>query len=82
MSIKSHERQMLADLVEAGHGKMDRFGRICIGPMSQPLTGNATAWLVLVSEGYVAGERGLIMPTEDGRRASAAYANGRVREST
>ena len=82
MSIKPHERQMLADLVEAGHGTMDRFGRVCIGPMSQPLSGNAMAWLVLVAEGYVAGERGMIIPTEDGRQASAAYANGRVREST
>jgi hypothetical protein len=81
MSLKPHERQMLAELVEAGHGHLDRYGRVCTGPISQPLTGSATAWLVLVAAGYVAGERGLILPTEDGRQASASYANGRVREA-
>lgn len=80
-SLKPFESQMLAHLVEAGGGALDRFGRVCVGPISDPLPGSATAWLVLVSEGYVAGERGRILPTEAGRSAAATYATGRVREA-
>lgn len=80
---KLHPRQrtMLVDLVRAGHGILDTSGRVCIGPLKEPIPGDAAAWLVLVTHGYVAGERGLILPTEAARDLAGAHVDGTVRES-
>ena len=69
MNLNRHQRQMLIELVEAGHGMLDRSGRVCVGPIKRALPGDAIAWLVLIGQGLAAGERGLIIPTEEGRAA-------------
>lgn len=79
--LKSQHRTMLVELVEAGHGIVDASGRVCVGPIRRPVAGDAVGWLVLMSEGLIAGEDGHVMPTEAGRQAVAQFANGRVRES-
>lgn len=75
------QRSMLATLTEAGHGRLDTSGRVCVGPISRPIPGDAVAWLRLVAAGYVSGERDIILPTEDGRAAAASHMSGRSRES-
>jgi len=82
MSLKSFHRTMLGELVEAGHGKIDTSGRVCVGPINRPIQGDPVGWLVLVAHGLVAGEQGLIMPTEDGRQMASKTASGRVREAS
>lgn len=79
--MTAYHKQVLRGLVEAGHGKLDRSGRVCVEPISAPIMGDPIAWLVLVSNGLVAGERGILMPTEEGR-AYAGVVGERVREST
>lgn len=74
-------RSMLAELTEAGHGVLDTAGRVCVGPLNRPIPGDATGWMRLVAAGLVAGERGIIMPTEEGRAAAEPHMSGRVRES-
>lgn len=81
MRLTSLQRSMLADLTQAGHAELDRAGRLCTGPLKRPIPGDAPAWLVLVAAGYVAGERGIIMPTELGRQAAENFGSGRVRDS-
>lgn len=77
-----NQSHMLTTLVEAGgSGRLDSIGRVCIGPARSPIQGDATAWLVLVSEGMVAGERGLIIATERGRDSVAHLVGGRTREA-
>ena len=79
--MKRHHLQMLSELVEAGHGTLDTSGGVRVGPHGHLVPGDAVAWLSLVAGGYVAGERGMMMPTERGRDEAAGYGNGRVRES-
>jgi hypothetical protein len=74
------QRSMLARLTEAGHGTIDGAGRVCIGPINSPIPGDPVSWLRLVAAGLVAGERGLIIPTEIGREAAASHMSGRTRE--
>ena len=81
MILTHMQRGMLVDLVEAGHGVLDTSCRVCVGPIKRPISGDAQAWLVLVSQGLVAGERGLIIATEAGRDLVAGQGDGRVRES-
>ena len=81
MTLKAHHRSMLIELVGAGHGIVDASGRVCVGPIKRPVVGDAYGWLVLMSEGLIAGENGHVMPTEAGRQAVAQFANGRVIES-
>lgn len=79
---KLHRTYMaiLAAFYESGgSGTLDLHGRVCVGPTRAPLHGELTAWLVLVSHGYVAGERGIIMLTEEGREAAAAELGARAR---
>lgn len=79
--INRYHEQMLRELVAAGHGKLDKSGRVCVGPINRPIAGDLVAWMVLVSHGLIAGEGGLIMPTEAGRvRADEVYS--RSREAT
>lgn len=74
-------REMLKELVAAGHGIIDRNGRVCVGPIKRPIIGDALGWLILVSHGLVAGEREMIIPTEGGRAYAETLGKGRVRES-
>ncbi len=76
-----HQRHMLTQLVEVGHGELDTIGRVCIGASRGPIQGDATAWLALVAAGMVGGERGLIIATESGRAEVEHLVGGRVRES-
>ena len=80
-SLTHLQRGMLADLVQAGHGYLDLSGRVCAGPDKAPIPGDPIAWLVLVAQGYVAGERGILIPTEEGRTAAHNHGNGRVRQA-
>lgn len=79
--LKPLQRQMLTNLVDAGHGVLDASGNVRTEPYGTAINGNAVTWLTLVAAGYVAGERGLILPTEEGREAVVGLGNGRVRES-
>jgi hypothetical protein len=74
---------MLANLYEAGgSGEIDIHGRIVVGPTRHPISGDSVAWLKLVSHGYVGGERGKIILTEEGREKAEEVLRGRVRESS
>ena len=67
MTLNRNQIQMLTELVEAGHGRLEKTGRVSVPPINRPITGDSVAWLSLVARGLVAGERGFIIPTEDGR---------------
>lgn len=71
---------VLVSLAEAGgFGKLDTHGRITVGPTNHPLQGDVVTWMVLVSRGLVAGERGQIMLTAIGRDVANEVIAGRVR---
>ncbi len=71
---------VLTNLAEAGgHGKLDAHGRIVVGPTQHPLAGDVVTWMVLVSRGLVAGERGQIMLTALGRDVTNEVIAGRTR---
>lgn len=73
---------ILTALHEAGgSGDLDPYSRVMVGPTRHPLPGDATAWMVLVAHGMVAGEAGRIVMTELGRNTAAGVVAGRVRES-
>ncbi len=74
---------ILNNLDEAGGaGDLDQYGRVVVGPTRHPLPGGATEWLMLVARGYVAGERGRIIMTEQGRKAAAKLRAGLVKEAS
>lgn len=76
-----YQTQMLMELVEAGHGRLDKQGRVTVEPIGRPITGDPVAWLVLVSLGLVAGEDGLVLPTQAGRDMVTHRIGGTVREA-
>lgn len=81
MINRYHER-VLVELVAAGHGVLDTSGRVCAGPLKAPIAADPIAWLVLVSNGLVAGENGMIMPTEEGRARAGEAGGARTREAS
>jgi len=62
------ERALLTELANAGgSAKLDQFARLMVGQLVLP--GSPNSWLKLVAGGFVGGERGLIILTEEGRAA-------------
>jgi hypothetical protein len=73
---------LLLNLHDAGgSGDLDMYGRVTVGPTRHILPGDAHAWMVLVSRGLIAGERGRILMTDEGRDVAKAVIAGRVREA-
>lgn len=64
-----------------GHCDLDMWGRLVAPRTKAPIPGDSPAILVLVANGYLAGEGGLIIMTEIGRQAVHEYRIGRVREA-
>lgn len=81
MRLTASHREMITELVRAGHGSLDTMGRVCVGPLRQPLPGDAVAWLALLTHGLIAGEDGNILPTASAREWVANRIDGIVRES-
>lgn len=80
--LTPHHRQMIVDFVTAGgSGEIDNAGRVCVGPLRKPIPGDAVAWLLLMTHGLIAGERGLVLATEEGRAMAEGHVGGSVRES-
>lgn len=68
---------VLADLLErGGHGVLDVRGRVCTGPTREPVISDTTTWLRLVADGYIAGEHGKIIATEQGRAYASRLVGG------
>lgn len=66
MKISLAYMSILVSFYEAGAaGELDIHHRIKVN--GQPIQGDAGSWLVLVSRGLVAGERGQILLTQEGR---------------
>lgn len=69
--------QLLCNLAnEGGAGELDRYGRVVVGPGRALLAGGPEAWLRLVAEGFIAGERGKVFVTEAGRAEAQRYNEG------
>jgi hypothetical protein len=62
-----------------GSAKLDAQGSLRIPPDNRALTGHPVSWLVLVAQGYLAGEDGRLIISELGREAVKAYRQGRTR---
>lgn len=60
---------LIAFYEAGGSGELDIHNRVKAG--GQPLQGDSGAWMVLVARGYVAGERGKILLTQEGRDVAA-----------
>lgn len=64
-----------------GHCDLDIWGRLVAPGSKAPIPGDGTAILVLVANGYLAGERGIIIMTEMGREAARQYKKSLSREA-
>lgn len=74
---------ILSAFYEAGgSGELDMHHRVIVGPTRHPMQGDPGAWLVLVSRGLVAGERGKILLTQEGRDEAEREIAGRTREAS
>ena len=69
---------VLAALVEGGgSGELDVRGRVVVGKNPPtPIIADATTWLRLVAAGLIAGERGFIIVTEEGREKTHRLVGG------
>ena len=73
---------VLLALHEAGGAaELDTHCRLVVGHDRHPLASDVYSLLTLVAHGLVAGERGRIIMTEDGRAKAAELVAGQVRET-
>lgn len=73
---------MLVALHEAGgQADLDQHGRLTVGPSRHFLAGDAVAWFRIVAQGYLGGEAGKIVLTEEGRSKAEEILAGRVRQA-
>ena len=83
--VRPLSRPLLSTLLAlheaGGAADLDVHCRLVVGHDRHPLPGDANSWLTLVAHGLVAGERGQIIMTEDGRDRALAAVAGQVRES-
>jgi hypothetical protein len=85
MALPIH-RTLLAHLVilheRGGSGELDIHGNLLVEPVKAKLAGTPLDWLKLVSMGYLAGERGKLILTEEGRELAETGLRGRIRDSS
>lgn len=75
-----HILQCIAEV--GGHAEIDKYGRLVSGPTRHVLQGDAVAYMVLVSRGYLGGEHGQIILTEAGRAVVEAHKAGNICEAS